>query len=308
MKAKNVWIILCVAVYAAFAIGSGSSGTGSEINKEIKSVGEESSTKEETAEESTEETDDKNDSDVTIEEQVLIDQDGIRITAEGMDSGIFGPELKLLIENNTDTNLTFQARNASVNGYMADTSMSSDVTAGKKAHDELTFSAKGLEECGITTFTDMEFSFHIFKSDGWDPYLDTDIVRIETSAMGNYEQEVDDSGEVFYDQDGIKIIGKGLSDDSSIFGPGLILYIENNSSKDFTVQVRDTSVNGFMIDTSMSQDVLVGKKAITAVTFMKSSLEDNGITDIESVETSFHVFESDGWDTIVDTEPVVINF
>ena len=63
-----------------------------------------------------------------------------------------------------------------------------------------------------------------------------------------------------------------------------------------------------MIDTSMSEDVIVGKKAITAVTFFSSSLEENGITDITSIETSFHVFDMESWDTIVDTDPITINF
>lgn len=64
-------------------------------------------------------------------EQVLIDSNGIKITFKGMDysDGIFGPEVKLLIENNTDKNYTVQVRNFSVNGFMIETSMSTDVNA-----------------------------------------------------------------------------------------------------------------------------------------------------------------------------------
>ena len=244
----------------------------------------------------------------TVEQTVLVDQDNVVITATGMDESVFGPELKLLIENNSDTNLTFQVRNASVNGYMVDTMMSEDVAAGKKSNTEITFTTSGLKECGIDTFANMEFLFHIFTTDGWDDYLDTDAITVETSAAATYTQTIDDSGEVFYDSDGIKIVGKGLSSDDSIFGPGLIIYIENNSDTDRTVQVRDTSVNGFMIDTVMSQDVVAGKKAITAVTFLSSSLEENSITDITSVETSFHIFDTEDWSNEIDTDPITINF
>ena len=108
--------------------------------------------------------------------------------------------------------------------------------------------------------------------------------------------------------DGIKIVGKGFSSDDSIFGPGLICYIENNSGTDITVQARDTSVNGFMIDTAMSRDVISGKKAITAVTFFGSSLQENGIEDIEEVELSFHIFNMDTWDTVVDTDSIIVKF
>ena len=326
---KGIALGLCLTLFASMALGSGSGGNNG-TDKEISSVEnaqtEEGNTEEEkTEEEKTEgtesdQTDKPADSDVsggsetgkietvTVEETVLLDQDDVKITMTGMEDGMFGPELKLLIENNSDQSLTFQVRDASVNGFMADTMMSADVASGKKANDEITFAARGLKDCGIDVFTEMEFKFHIFKSDDWETYLDTEVIRVETSAYGNYNQEIDDSGEVFYDKDGIKIIGKGLSDDNSIFGPGLIVYIENNSDKDFTVQVRDTSINGFMVDTTMSEDVLVGKRALPVVTFFSRSLEDNGITDIESVETSFHVFDKDTWTTIVDTDPITINF
>lgn len=195
---------------------------------------------------STDNSADTSDNAVTVEQTVLVDQDNVVITATGMDESVFGPELKLLIENNSDTNLTFQVRNASVNGYMADTMMSEDVAAGKKSNTEITFTTSGLKECGIDTFANMEFSFHIFTTDGWDDYLDTDAITVETSAAATYTQTIDDSGEVFYDSDGIKIVGKGLSSDDSIFGPGIIIYIENNSDTDRTVQVRDMHSRFFL--------------------------------------------------------------
>lgn len=304
MRNKGVKVLaltVCLSTFALFAMGSGSTGE-STVDKEIVSATNSTSST------SPDNSADTSDNAVTVEQTVLVDQDNVVITATGMDESVFGPELKLLIENNSDTNLTFQVRNASVNGYMADTMMSEDVAAGKKSNTEITFTTSGLKECGIDTFANMEFSFHIFTTDGWDDYLDTDAITVETSAAATYTQTIDDSGEVFYDSDGIKIVGKGLSSDDSIFGPGLIIYIENNSDTDRTVQVRDTSVNGFMIDTVMSQDVVAGKKAITAVTFLSSSLEENAITDIASVETSFHIFDTEDWSNEIDTDPITINF
>ena len=304
MRNKGVKVLaltVCLSTFALFAIGSGSTGE-STVDKEIVSATSSTSST------STDNSADTSDNAVTVEQTVLVDQDNVVITATGMDESVFGPELKLLIENNSDTNLTFQVRNASVNGYMADTMMSEDVAAGKKSNTEITFTTSGLKECGIDTFANMEFSFHIFTTDGWDDYLDTDAITVETSAAATYTQTIDDSGEVLYDSDGIKIVGKGLSSDDSIFGPGLIIYIENNSDTDRTVQVRDTSVNGFMIDTVMSQDGVAGKKSITAVTFLSSSLEENSITDITSVETSFHIFDTEDWSNEIHTDPITINF
>lgn len=306
---KVLAVVVGLIIIAAIAIGSGSSDSGEK--KEIASVSNGSSESGDAVE--VEETEDSSEekaaSDaVTIEEQVVYDADDIKITAKGLEDGLFGTELTLLIENNSSKDVTVQARNANVNGYMVTTMMSADVAAGKKANDALTFETSGLKDCGIDTIATMEFSFHIFETDSWDKSVDTDVIKLETSVAGSYTQTYDDSGEVLVDENGVKIVGKGLSTDDSFWGPGVILYIENNTDKDITVQVRDVSINGFMVDSTMSEDVVVGKKAISAVQFFSTDLEENSITDIEDVELSFHVFEMSSFDTLFDTDVIAIKF
>lgn len=246
---------------------------------------------------------------ISIPEQKLYDKDGITITALGFDTDNFmGPKIKLLLENNSDKNITVQIRNSSVNGYMVDLQMSANVVAGKKANNSIDIYNSLLEEAGITTITDIEFSFHIFSSETWDVIADSEQIAITTSESENYTQSYDDSGDVLYDNNGIRIISKGLILDDSLFGPKFMTFIENNSDKSITIQVRDTSINGFMITPTMSSEVMPGKKALKAMTFMSSQLEENGITDIEEIETSFHIFATSDWSTIADTEPIIISF
>ena len=318
MRNKMKWlaVVLCLVLFASMAIGSGSSSS-SDGDKKISSVTtssdsegngtDEAKSEEAKSEETTEEVK-KEASGATIEEQVLFDENDIKITATGMEDSWAGTKLTLLIENNSAKGITVQARNANVNGYMVDTMMSADVAAGKKSNDGLTFQTSGLKECGIEQIATMEFIFHIFDSETWDEIVDTDVIKIDTSIADGYVQNYDDSGEVLVDTNDVKIVGKGLSDENSVFGPGVILYVENNSDKDITIQVRDVSVNGFMVDTSMSEDVVAGKKAISAVTFFSSSLEDNGITDITDVELYFHIFDQKSWDEIFDSDVITIKF
>lgn len=247
--------------------------------------------------------------DVSIEETVLLDEAGVKITAKSLNMDNWsGVEIKLLIENNSGQDLTIQCRNSSVNGYMVETIMSADVVNEKKANDSLTFMKSDLEACGIETIADMEFSFHIFTTENWDTYLDTPQIKLKTSAADTYTYTFDDSGTLAYEGNGIKIIVKGLSDDESIFGPGIVVYIENNSDKDITVQTRNSSINGFMADTIFSADVTVGKHAVDAITIMSSDLEENAITEIETVELSFHLFDMNTWDTIADTDQITLTF
>ncbi len=291
----------------------------------------------------------------TIEETVLWDEEGVKITALGLEKGSFGVELKMLIENNTDVNYTVQCRNASINGYMMETSMSTEVAAGKKASSKVTFMKRSLEACGITTISDIELSFHVFLTDDWGTAFDTPqialttsafedyvytfddegevlfegegvtivlkgldkeasfmgpgvVLYIQTSAFEDYVYTFDDEGEVLFEGEGVTIVLKGLDKEASFMGPGVVLYIQNDSDRNITVQVRQESVNDYMVPGSMSCEVAAGKRAIDDVTFYTKYLEESGIEAIEKVELSFHVFDTASWDTVVDTDLVTMSF
>ena len=248
-------------------------------------------------------------SETTISETVIFDERGIKVTAKELNmKGTFGPELKLLIENDSGLDLTFQCRGASVNGYMVETMMSVDVANGKKANDSLTFSNSDIKLCGIDTIANLCFSLHIFDSNTWDTFIDTAEIELRTSNYEGYVFTYDDAGQVAYEGNGVKIVVKRVSSDSSWFGPSIIVFIQNNADRMITVQARNVSVNGFMVEPIFSSDVAAGKVAIDDLTLMNSDIEANGIESIDEVELSFHVFYEDTWDDIVDTPSMVFSF
>ncbi|MDD4112897.1 MAG: hypothetical protein PHC56_07695 [Herbinix sp.] len=247
--------------------------------------------------------------DITIDEQVIYEGNDIIVTATGFDSNdLFGPSISVLIENNSDKNITVQSRNSSVNGLMIDTMFSADVSAGKKANDAITFSSSELEVSGITTIKDIELSLHIIETESWDTIIDTDTRVLNTTADASFVQEYDTSGSVVYDSDDIKIFVKKLNSSESFWGSDLYLFIENNRPEDITVQARDVSINGFMVDPIFSSDISAGKKAFDTITFMESDLTENNITDITDIELKFHIINLNTWDTIIDTDTVKISF
>ena len=319
MKRRIAVILSVVFLFGTAACSSEPSETGAKIDQPVSTgpanaekttnTDDEASSAEDTKASEDAKDNEPETTDATIEEQVLVDEKDIVITATGLDlDGWLGPELKLKIENNSDTDVTIQTRAASINGYMVESMMSPDVAAGKKANDSVSFSNTDLEPAGITNIADIEFFFHIFTTEGWEEFLDTDLVEVKTSLADNFEYTYDDSGQELYNEKDIRIVAKGISDDDSWFGPGLILFIENSRDKAFTVQARDVSVNGYMIDASLSEDVYPGKKSITALTFFSTDLEKNDIESFEEVELSFHVFDTDEWETIVDTEKYTLTF
>ncbi|HHU29271.1 MAG TPA: hypothetical protein GXZ53_01075 [Firmicutes bacterium] len=241
---------------------------------------------------------------ITIDEQLLLDRDGIVITATGLEETWLGPEINILIENNSGQPLTVQARNTSVNGYMVEPVFSCDVAPGKKANDSITFTGSDLQKCGIEVIARVELVFHVFNTDSWATVFDSEPVVIETSAAGTYTQEYDTSGTVVFDEAGFKIIFKGIAE--SMMGPEAVLYIENNSAENITVQARNTSVNGYMVEPIFSCDVVQGKKAVDSLSFFEEDLAKNGIEKIEEIELYFHIFNTESWNTILDTETIKI--
>lgn len=110
----KLWIILVFVLFAGMALGSGSTdkdngkkeiGDGNEAKEEHQEVNESESEEPVAA--------------VTIEEQVLVEQDGIKITAlEMTEDSIWGEGVKLLIENDSDKNIGVGCNALIVNNYM----------------------------------------------------------------------------------------------------------------------------------------------------------------------------------------------
>ena len=246
---------------------------------------------------------------VVVEEQILFDQDEIRITLKSLkDDGMFGPSLQVLVENDSQQPITVQTRDSSVNDLMIETMFSCDVVPGKKANDSITFMSSDLKNSGITTIQNIEFEFHVFNSDTWDGILDSDTIIIKTSADQSYVQYYDDSGVLILDENGIKMVMKKVNSSDSFWGADVYVYIENNSGDDITIQTRDVSINGFMVSPIFSSEIVAGKKAYDTITFFESDLLDNDITSIDNMELSFHIFESKSWDTVLDTQMIEVTF
>lgn len=245
--------------------------------------------------------------DVTLAETVLFDQDGIRVTATGLSTdSLFGPELNLLVENDSAQNIVVQPNYCMVNGYMMDGLLSADVAAGKKANDTLDFLSNALARCGIETITDIERDLVVSDGDSWQTLYETGPVILQTSAAGQYTQTYDDSGEEIYNQNGIRVVAKSVNDD--LFGMGIKFYLENNTDKAVIVNADNVSVNGYMMTDLFYSDLAPRSHAVDTLTLLGSELEDNHIDTITDAELSLQITDADYYQTIDSTAPITLHF
>lgn len=245
--------------------------------------------------------------DVTLAETVLFDQDGIRITATGLSTdSLFGPELNLLVENDSAQNIVVQPNYCMVNGYMMDGLLSADVAAGKKANDTLDFLSNVLARCGIETITDIELDLVVSDGDSWQTLYETGPIILQTSAAGQYTQTYDDSGEEIYNQNGIRVVAKSVNDD--LFGMGIKFYLENNTDKAVIINADNVSVNGYMMTDLFYSDLAPRSHAVDTLTLLGSELEDNHIDTITDAELSLQITDADYYQTIDSTAPITLHF
>ena len=250
----------------------------------------------------------KQDGSVSIAETVLVDEAGVKITAKSLKSnGDFGPELKVLIENNSETDLVFDTNSTLINGYVIGSFMSAEVNAGKKSNATIEFYDDELAISKISTIADIEISFEVLTSD-YDDYLETEVVQIKTSAADTYEYVYDDEGEVLYDGNGVKIIAKGLRKDAVYHETYFVLYVYNYGDKNITLQANDVAANGFMIPSYFSVDIPSDRHAVSSILFSDEDLQEAEIDEITELELSFRLVDTNTWDTITEVETVKVTF
>lgn len=295
-RIKVIGLVATLLVFGMMSLGSGSSSASEK--KEI--VADSSSTAtddaadtQEAAASNEEETADSADSSesVTIEEQVLFEQDGLKVTAtEYVVDSIWGDGIKLLIENDGASDIGLGCNALIVNDYMITDLFSATVAAGKKDYETLNLSSSGLKAAGIDNVGKIEIYFHTFDPDTYMTIADMDCVTIQTSAFDSMDSTPNDAGQELYNADGIRIVGKYV-DENSFWGTAVLLYIENNSGENRIIQCDDMSINGFMVTPYFSSTVYDGKKAIDEITLMSSELEENNITSVDEIELKFKIID-----------------
>lgn len=241
--------------------------------------------------------------DESINEQVLVDQDGIKITAtEYVTDSIWGDGIKLLVENNSVKDYTIGCDALIVNDYMITDLFSADVAAGKKSNEVMYLSSTELKAAGIDTVGQIEMYFHAYDSN-WDNLFKNVYSKLETSEFANMDTTPNDEGQELYNANGVRIVGKTV-DENSFWGTAILLYIENTSGQNVGINVDNMSINGYMMTPLFSTTVYDGKKSIDDITIMSSDLEANGITSVAQVELKFHIYNAESYDTIADSDTI----
>lgn len=236
----------------------------------------------------------------SIDEVVVVDNDDclIKIT-DAYNDKIWGFTLKVALENRSaDKKYMFTIENASINGVLCDSLFVSEVAAGKKANDEITFITDTLDENNIGDYTDIEITFRVYDSDNW---MGDDIVyeTVHVYPFGedkavSFVREGKPTDNVIIDNEYITAIVTGYDEDA-LFGYTVNFFIVNKTDKNIMVSADDVSVNDIMLDPIYATIIPAGKSAFGDMSWFDDKFEENAITDVEKIEFIFSVSDYDDW-------------
>ena len=232
---------------------------------------------------------------------VLLDKRGLTITATRLvENGLQGSALVVSIENRSETDVTVEVRDVCVNGWMMDTSFFSAVAAGQETEGAIVFLAARMKRSGIETISDMEFSFYILDQNRV-LFLNSGPVTVRISAVSTGRSPFDGPGEELYHENGVRIVSMGFAEQESVFGPELVLLMENTTDRTVTVQARNVSVNGSAADVVFSEDILAGRRTAAAVTITGVSREE-----LREMTFSLRVLDRDRRAILFDTDSFTV--
>ena len=107
-----------------------------------------------------------------------VDTDEIYFVVNGVLQDISGNVVGFTayMENKTDKTLMFSWQDTSVNGFMVDNWFAEEVAPGKKANAEIYFVSADMEDNGIESVDEAEYTLYVYDSEDWgadDVYKET---------------------------------------------------------------------------------------------------------------------------------------
>lgn len=234
----------------------------------------------------------------SIEEQVIYNKGGVKVTAlslENTTASFTGRSLQLLIENYSKSYIVLSANDISYNDFMAKEASSGSfhIKPGEVGKGTILIHTRDIEQSGIARIATMGFKLALYQNG---KSFESDYITIDTTAKEELPLNFVPSGDVFYDNKNIKIVYLG-QENTSLYGPFCNFYIENNSDTEIHVDVRPKP-GIIREDTEDWFSVIPAKKAYYVMMIDKESIKSK-----PKVMISFAIYDNNR-KLIMETEPV----
>lgn len=239
-----------------------------------------------------------------MQEQVLLNYEGITLYAVSWNQEQNALEVRA--ENTSDQSYILQFSDTSVNNYSISPNFSLNLDAASQVSENALFSSDSLKDCGIQTVFQIQTKVVLLDSVSFNTIYTSDPVTVTTGAVDN-PQVMDDSGEVIYDQDGLKLVSKGIVDETGT-GKCWKVYISNQTTQDISVETTNIILNDVTLDVLFSVNVPQGTSAVGTMTIFQEDLDKYMIETIDSMEMSLQILNPDDYTPIQSIDDIQLFF
>lgn len=241
-----------------------------------------------------------------IMEEVVYNASGIKMTTKGFNKdGIWGPEIKVIVENSTDKNLNIYGNDFVVNGITIEGTAFISVNAGSKAAGSIYLLESELETAGIKNIATIS-TYNLTAYDAGDSLVNYNIqFDIQTSLADTHKQEAPSHKEVIFQQDDIKISPCGTVDGNMC--QSVVFLVTNGYGQDVLLSAKDVSINGFTVPGYTGDYVYKDTSRFWRIDVSDSYLKDCGIDRIEEIKLSINIINLTTDQTIAETGELQIH-
>ena len=197
--------------------------------------------------------------------------------------------LKATFENNAEKNYSYYIEPSSINGISVVNYLYADVSAGKKAIEEINFEDSLLRNNGVGEYTDIEMT--VIVSDDEDFLSEESVAEytVHYYPLGEdkatkYERQPLDTDKVLLDNEYVTVTAISFTHDEEWETTDLNLFIVNKTEDNIALGTDACAVNDVMIESYYAEKIPAGKVAFSCLSFDDEELKDKYIEEIEKVE------------------------
>jgi hypothetical protein len=175
----------------------------------------------------------------------------------------------------------------------------------------IAFSVTSLHRAGITDIKEFGLVLVARDANTGKEVARSSASTVRTRAYDAVPQELDSSGTIVHDSDGVKIVAKGLG---TTIAPEWMqrtiipVYIENNTDQDFHFLVGQLTVNRAKAKAFLTATVCAGKKGYFDIVLSRTGLEGDKTGKAMEVTFSIHGYAKGKklFAKKLDTSPVTL--
>lgn len=235
----------------------------------------------------------------SIQPEDLFKNDQASVRAESIDADSESTYLEISVTNFTDKDMTISCMDAYINNYLISTSFNAEIPAGETILTGIDFSNANLNACDIRTIGEISFNIIGYDYATADTLFETGQMHITTDQKGTFEQTVNTSGTLLWENHDVSFILRGITHDED-FNPIAAILITNRSEDSVFADAETTGSSADSAYIDFGYMLTPGTQVLAYVRGFDA--EGNLLDSLDGITYHFMLSDGDTWDDIATSD------